>query len=47
MAENKKEVIEKALLDLVKLPEECKNFMYGYMIGVQQERLSSEPKKSA
>lgn len=43
----KRETVENTLVDLVMLPDACKNFMLGYMIGVQQERRNSEQKKSA
>ena len=47
MAKNSREVIEKTVGDFVKLPDECKNFILGYMIGIQQSRRTSDVKKSA
>ena len=32
------EVIEQAATRFVKLPAECKSFILGYMIGIQQSR---------
>mgnify|MGYP000453434868 CR=1 FL=1 len=46
MAENK-EIIEKTANDFVKLPDDCKFFVIGYMTAMHQLREKSEPKKSA
>lgn len=47
MSKENREVVEKTVSRFVELPDKCKNFILGYMIGVQQSRRNADSKKSA